>query len=67
MLKHFHQKYVILNNYNVSESHSNTIVHQSEAINPFSLYIVIPQYFYLNTMVKYLLILPTPSLVLYEK
>ena len=29
-------------------------------MNPFSQYLVIPQYFYLNTVVRYLLILPTP-------
>ena len=51
-------------NIDILESHSNTAVHQFEAINPFRWYLVIPKYFVLNTVVWYLLIPPIPSLIL---
>ena len=46
MLKHFIDIFIKICNYNVSESHSNTLVHQFEAMNSFSRYLVIPQYLY---------------------
>ena len=42
----FHQK--CNTNYNVSETHSNITVHQFEAINPFSRYLVKLQYYFLK-------------------
>ena len=42
-----------------SESHSNTTIHQFEAMNPFSRCLVMPQYFYFKY--RGIPIPPTPT------
>ena len=45
-VEHFYGDFHKICSINASESHSNSTVHQFEAMNPFSRYLVIPQYFY---------------------
>ena len=48
IFKHFYGHFHKICSINASKSHSNSTVHQFEAMNPliFSRYLVIPQYFY---------------------